>query len=1739
MNFNTSITNYSEYSERFGFSKVENIVQYAVKNKLSSIALTDVGTLYGAIDFIRECKKNNIKPILGVTFNLESNTEDNGFDGLSTGTITLIAKNKEGYKNLNRLIAKQNKDNSLRMPVLSSQHLKEFSDNLICVTGNRSSMLGRKIINGDQSVDSAVAFLKKIYGDNLFLEHGLYESDSSLNEQVTQLCEKHNLNIVPTNHSRFIAKSDMPLFKRKVDSSFSDNNRKEYQGYFHDFITPKDAFVPSSQITSYFENNNLNSEAISKAVESIDNYDIGRDIEFPSVSWSKEEEFIERIQNAFNEFLYSDYFKNLIKGKMQDKEIKLYKKEIARINGLNISQEEKRLQVDATRKILENARDRVKHKLIVQYNTRLNEELKIIRNCNGFDFTRYFATLMGFKDVAKDVGSSFSIRGSSLSSLTVYLAIEGYKSESMSVDPIENDLLFQRFLNPERGKYPDIDLDLGKVKEVLEEFSTRFHKGRESGTGMAYIVTPHSQFASLDSIIQGVSKAMIDSKELQNFLIKQKLIKQENSELNIQNKIDVLKNILIKKYRNIKKEKIDIIDVFKDNPDISNLVQRDDFYKIFLQQAKKIQNNCNRIYKGSSKRIVMSNNDLTSGEFSVTRESSEGENSVSNVFLEIQTPSDYIEKVMGLIKYDLLPSIAINNTEYALKDISEKYNKVCDTSMYNMLNDDEITKMFDDNLLAEIFQINTKYARDIASKVKINSFEDVINLSGLLRPGPNIHIDKYIERSNGNYNKSIHPVLDSTFGIILFEEQIIKIGQQVGFLTDGEAERLRLSLKEKDSEELASLKKKFISNAKGKAVKDNLNPIKAGKDAEEIFNYVEEMSGYTFNKGHAIRYAMIAYQQMWIKKNFPAEYIDYMHLYEGESVNGKKENVFKLYIENELPKMNVSIKALNVNTMDIGFKTALNSKNEKCVVFCMSKFLKNPAIANIIVDSRPENGFKNKTDFIHRVIDEISNHKKPVSLLKSFKEVAPLLMGSGKVPENRAYLSDLYKTNMLASLVPKEYSIEDFIAEISNYGGHKISDNRNANQTFNHGYRQQGQQQVFNQGNSQKNNGSNKPNNGKSNNKLEYFPSDHISLWNDNGFNKSEVIKLDIISPMTTIIAMEKAGLVRFDRQNKTKLKVYHKQANVNSPIIFFTKHQFTFYAKNMSNPSLSGTLNFIMNLSEAGIIDDKINNSIDAFNYVKSLYNNPQFELKKMAHDESYNQKIMDSMGIATGVKQSAHPNIIPKLFTNNDYNQNDLEYERVYEYLIKRRAFDRETLDKLYHDGKMGITILRPSQQGRLNIKDFKTAKTLVFLLQDQNHKNNWGQSIDLDKDQKDGIYQERSKTSQAKEYAEKNNRKSSGNSKYNITGAQEDCVFRMHYNKPNVPIKNITFSESVYDAISRYELNIAQGITDTACYGVLGKGGIFKWFENELNIYVETGKSETIFDLSNSKVFYMDEKINLLEPNDEVINKFLTSNEVTNDNLKYINDKLKKETIIPEVGEQKTIYFQVDKNKTFKQEMEAFERIFKGRLKVEYIDDGVYKPRGKQLTGVLINKTNFEKFLRTSNFAVDRSPNGQVSIKTVEKIKEKREVTPEIIDKVHSHLKRYFGDNPISMGLEFDKDEPGISALPKFDLILKSLNIKNTSAIPHVNAPDDLNDVLINYKEIRAKEGEKKALVYASRYDAAKMRVEGISQNPSIAKKVHETYSEQLSSVPKVKLQQSSGQNTMNNQRKSGGQNPSFLS
>lgn len=1710
MNLKTSLINYSDYSERYGFSKIESIVQYAVKNKLESIALTDVGTLYGAIDFIDLCKKNNIKPILGVTFNIESNLSTEGIDGLTTGTITLIAQDIEGYKNLNRLISKQEKDNPLRIPVLSSKYLKEFSKNLICITGNELSMIGKMILSENPKIDKSIDFLVDIYGENLVLEKSIHSDNQNniLNTYIENTSSEKNIHTIYTNQNRVIAEADIPFFRQKVQSSFSKDNRTEYQNSFDSLLTKNNLFVPVSSMEKKYSTDKSSLASLEYLSNSIEPYEIKNDIEFPSVAWSTEDEFIGRIQEGFNQFMHSDYLKKLATDKLEKKYMKRYKKENQMILNMNISDEEKELKINTNREILKNERERILYKLIVTYQKRLSEELRIIKNCNGYDFTRYFATFLGFLDITNETNSSFSLRGSALSSLVVYIGIGGFKYESMSVDPVENDLLFQRFLNPERLKYPDIDLDLGSVSDVLSLFSEKFHKDREGNNGIAFLSTAHSLFAKLKSAIKGTKDAILSSDDLKDQMFKNKILSSNNLDNEILSKIQVLLNILKNNNVDLEDKDLTIEGVFNANKEIKTLASKDPFIQFFLKQAKKMQGNCDRVYKGSSSRIIISNNDITNGASPVTKVSGSSIRSNYNVDYEIQVPSEHVEKMSGYIKYDMCSSIAIRHTKQALEDIKEKHGMICDTSMHSMFKNKEIIEMFNKKLLVDIFQLNSESTVSILSKINISSMQDVINVNGLLRPGPNRYVKTYTERSNGNYDEKIHPEIDSTYGIIIFEEQVINIGKKVGYLTDGEAERLRLSLKENDKQSLDNIKTKFINNAQNKAVQNNEDPISAKKEAEKIFKFISDMSGYTFNKGHAIRYTMVAFQQMWIKKHFPGEYIDYMDIKE---YNGKKnkQDDFKVYLTKELPLMGVNIEPLDINTIELDFKTN-NKDNVKSVQFGLRKLLnlQSDKLAKLILEARPDNGFSSKKDLITRVVNIIHSQgeAKRKTLFEDFVKSFPLLMGN--TCSEKPYLDSIYKTNALNKLIPKECSIDSVIEEIKNIGKEILDEiNEKKNRSNNNG----------------NSNGNSKPY-AKNFDSSEYFPSDHKSLWQNQVASLPEVKLYDSIPVINVALALGKINAIEVKKLESNKIKAFNlNNRKVNNPISLVTQHKFTFWggSEDLSRSTLSGALNFIMNLSEARILDKTINNSEEAYNYLLELYNNPQSDLKMLSIDKKYEQKVHSELGYSINESDDkSFPSIVPNIFSDNEYNNNNQEYHKVREYLMVRRSFDRTTLDKLFNEGKMGISIIRPQNQGKIQASDFNSNKTLIFLLQDQYNQNGWGQTVTLNKKEADGIYQERTKTEWFKKLIAKNKAsgiKNNAKSKYNLTGAQEDYVFRIHEKAYSEPVKEIVFCESVYDAMSRYEINQASQIKDVACYGLLGKGGMFKWMEAELNIFtkkvIKSNEEGVLFNEEQYHLYYMETKKTLNTPTDEELNNFINTLKVTanehneimhkDKNKKDFYQEVRENTIVPKDGEQKIIYFQVDKQESFKKEMEAFEAMFNGKLKVEYIDSKIYQPKGKQATPILINKTNFKKFLRTSGFDVALDDKGILRSFIVKEEKISHDINDDIIKIVHQKLSRYFGDNPPTIGIEFDKDAAGISALAKFDFVARQLKINNTSSIPNINAPDDLNDVLAEYKKIKTQKGEQKALEYITRYDAAKFKTSGVSNNKDLQQALLKEY------------------------------------
>jgi DNA polymerase-3 subunit alpha len=1697
MNIKSSLINYSEYSERFGFLTIDNIVKYAKKNNLESVALTDVGTMYGALEFIQKCKDNNIKPILGVTFNIKSTAKTNlNIKDITKGTITLIAKDLSGYQNLNKLIGMQDKDNTLRMPVLESKHLKTFSKGLVCLTGNQHSLLGQLIINDDKNIDKSIQYFKSLYKEDLYIESIALskkqstQSSIDLSTKLSELATTNKIKQVATNQNRYGAYTDEQMFLEKVKSSYAEDNRK-YNSDINEYFTKMDFLSPVSYIPNYYEGRTDSLKNIDIVANAITTYDINREIEFPETKWFKESQFDLFIKTQFANFVYSKYFEGLTNDLLEQKHSKKYYLAIDKIKNSNQNVEIKNKLLKDERSKLKIEKDKIKINLTIKYNARLNEELRVIKDCNGMNFTKYFSTLKGFKDVAKDLDKSFAVRGSALSSLVVYLIIDGYKKESMSVDPVYNKLLFQRFLNPERSKYPDIDMDLGDKDEILDEFNKRYMDGRDGEVGSAFIVASTSKFKKIKILLEATKSALFKSESLKKMFQKNGSLTSNNLDSEIQKKYEKIIG-RTGLYNVLDDDKKTLIELINEDQNILKFVNSDVFYKTFLMQAQKLQGQSNRIDKGQSQRIVLSDQDMLLGELSVSKMHFPKKGHVSNIQHELLVPAKLVEKNMGLIKYDVLPAVEIGKIENALKDVSKNHNLTCDTSGYTLKKDIEVIDYFKKGLLVGIFQLKTKNGRRVAKDFNPTTFEDIVTLSGLLRPGPNKHEKELIGNKNNNKsNKVIHSELKSTFGIVLFEEQIINLAQSVGHLSDGDADKLRILVsKVKNEVDLKELKNKFINNAIKNASKNNENVNIAKDYAVKVFTFIEDMSGYTFNKGHALRYAMTAYQQMWLKKKLPGEFIEYLDLKEAGIKSTKTENVFQDYIVRELPIMNVEINPIDINTIELGFTTDIN-KGIQSVNFGLSRLIQNKTLANQIINARPEGGFKNKSEFINLVVLEISKNKTGAARnIKDFKNIIPQLLGQGEVPENRAYLADIYKQNTLGSLVPKEYAIDSLMSEIAEaVSNAEISMKKNKSNTINNSVNRT--KYTYNKQNKNTNTQKSeykKPPKGQ----YSYSTNkDHAVLHKENGIPIADVAHLNEVKPIVIIDALGKAEELNIQYINNSNCKVENlDNKTINEKFGFYDGLSFNPFT---SGDSLSGSLNLILTLSDLGILKTNCDDSQQAYDFIKGIYNNPKSNLKNAITKQL---EIDAKYGVSSNnSKTLSYPSQIPYFYKQTDKNK-ALYKDMAYDYLINKRGFSNTVVTKLYNEGKFGLCQIK--QQGQTRLEDFDfNRRTLAFLMQDENNKFNFGQTIELHKYK--GTYDETTKSNDPA-IIKKQAKMRKPKSKFNFSGKMDTNLFRVQHNNSQ-KVKEIVFCESIFDTVSRYELNTYLDKLDVATWGVTGVGGVLQWFKAELGIEIvsqDTSRknSKVGVNSSNSKAVYVEIKEENINVTNHVIDQFIEFNKISPDVIgKIYNQTVKKKTLVPEIGEQREIYMKIDKKNDSSEKVAAFNLAFKGKFTIKTFDDFHFNPIGKQTTSIVLDSTNFSKFLDSNGFNIQKNNKGIFELKSIKKTRITHDINDSVKAKIKKDLQKYFGNNPIKMGKQFDQDKAAMELLPSFDLICNALDIENTTKISPKGAPKDLNDLLRDFKKLTKEKGMDYAMKYLRRYEEKSFSTKGISNNQDI--------------------------------------------
>lgn len=552
------------------------------------------------------------------------------------------------------------------------------------------------------------------------------------------------------------------------------------------------------------------------------------------------------------------------------------------------------------------------------YKKRIKEELEIIEEL-GFD--NYFLIFDNIINKNKDkVG--FALRGSSVGSLVVHIL------GLSDIDPIENGLLFERFLNRGRGtrhELPDIDLETTNTDTVFEYIKNNYG---EQNVAMLMAHTKAKTKTQL-SLAYDVLKNYY-KKDLNNYFEKD---------------FKELKNIFSKSYGSDSRS---IDEEIKINYKLRNFIKNNRNASMILNIAKIFENQILG-QKRSNASVVINNNDITD-IFSIKKDDAF---TISNI---IETSKEYVEK-LGLIKLDILSNIYLKKALNAYEDLGlewrEKGEKYKSKEVYDLLNK---------GMTVSINQLKSEKQAQLCKEVGVDKFSDLVAVVALLRPGVDLKDrELFIERKkNANNIKYTHPlmeeILGETYGVVVYDEQVMKIVQKIGNFTPEESDEFRSAIKKNKIDFIKSVKNKFIEGA-------SVNNIDV-KVANDIFNSLESISGkYTFTKAHATVYSDLIYKQIWLKANYPAEYIKHYLLEDKKELNE--------YVA-ELENRGIHVLQANVNRTESEFKTLKSKSGQIGVDFAFNYILKNEdEFVKAIIKEREKNGkFENIFDFMERIVPE-------------------------------------------------------------------------------------------------------------------------------------------------------------------------------------------------------------------------------------------------------------------------------------------------------------------------------------------------------------------------------------------------------------------------------------------------------------------------------------------------------------------------------------------------------------------------------------------------------------------------------------------------------------------------------------------------------------------------------------------------------------------------------------------------
>ncbi|MEG5171904.1 DNA polymerase III subunit alpha [Microcoleus sp. B3-D7] len=897
---------HSDYSLLDGASQLQQLAERAVELGMPAIALTDHGVMYGAIELIKVCRNKNIKPIIGNEMYVVNGDIEVKVRGRRKYHQVVLAKNTQGYKNLVKLTTISHlkgmpERGIFARPCINKELLKQYSEGLIVTSACLGGEVPQMILQNKLDTAREVAtWYKEVFGEDYYIEiqdHGSPE-DRIVNVEIVKIARELKIKIIATNDSHYISCNDVEahdaLLCINTNKLIEEDKRMRYSGT---------EYLKSADEMAQLFRDHLDDETIKEAIENtlevankVSRYELTGEARIPTIPIPPEHT------------------------------ADTYVEEIS------------------WQGLLERLKARTRNEIPAVYKQRLEYELKMLQQMG---FSEYFLVVWDYIKYARDndipVGPG---RGSAAGSLVAYVL------KITNIDPVHHGLLFERFLNPERKSMPDIDSDfcIERRDDMIKYVTEKYGSDR-----VAQIITFNRMTSK--AVLKDVGRVLgIPYKKADEMA---KLIPVSRG------KPEKLK-VMISEDTPAQE--------FKDNYENTICINEETGTEVPVRQwidmAIRIEGT-NKTYGVHAAGVVISSEPLD--ELVPLQKNNEGA-VITQYFMEDL-------EFLGLLKMDFLGLKNLTTLQKTVDYIKHTQNLIVDPEMLpsdierraqetftrikKLPNDvDKTYRLLERGDLEGIFQLESSGMLDVVKKLKPSCLDDISSILALYRPGPLDAglIPQFIDCKHGKTVEYDHPLLEpilkETYGTLCFQEQIMRMAQDLAGYSLGQADLLRRAMGKKKADEMQKQKETFIDGATKNGVSQRI--------AEKLFAQMLQFAEYCFNKSHSMAYAYITYQTAYLKANYPLEYMAALL-----TANRGDQDKVQKYIANCL-KLGIEVEPPDVNSSELTFtplpKLMTGSAKDK-ILFGISavKNVGEAAIENILAARQEGGKFKSLADLCDRV----------------------------------------------------------------------------------------------------------------------------------------------------------------------------------------------------------------------------------------------------------------------------------------------------------------------------------------------------------------------------------------------------------------------------------------------------------------------------------------------------------------------------------------------------------------------------------------------------------------------------------------------------------------------------------------------------------------------------------------------------------------------------------------------------